>query len=425
MSERFESCIREEYPVATESSRRAVALDDIRRAAAEIRGRVRRTPLAPSRWLSEMTGANVSLKLENRQLTGSFKDRGAFNRLAHLSASERDGGVIAVSAGNHAQAVAFGARELNIPATIVMPATTPFFKVRRTEDFGATIVLHGDSLSEAAARAEALQNERGLTFIHPYDDALIIAGQGTVGLEIVEDAPALDAIVVPVGGGGLISGILVAVRALSPKTQVIGVETEVYPSLAQLLSDHAPAPIGRETIAEGIAVKTIGDLPLAIAREMLDDVQTVSERDIERAIHHYLECEKLVVEGAGAASLALLLAQPDRFAEKSVALVVSGGNIDTGLLASIIARIRLREHRVHIIRVAIPDQPGVLARVAAIVAGLGANILDVEHQRQFSEISARSAYLTVSFETQHPKDAEEVVGRLESAGYPTTIVQQT
>lgn len=405
--------------MATKSSRLAVTLDDVNAAAATIRGRVRRTPLADSPWLSEATGANVFLKLENRQLTGAFKERGAANRISRLMPEERRRGVIALSAGNHAQAVAYVAQSLQIPATIVMPTTTPFFKVRRTEGFGAQVVLFGDTLAQAAERTAQLQEERGLTYVHPYDDAAVIAGQGTVGLEIVQDAPNLDAIVVPVGGGGLLAGTLVAVKALSPATQVIGVETEAYPSLVRLLTDHTVPETAPETIAEGIAVKTIGEIPQSIARELVDDMVTVSEGEIERAIHCYLETEKLVVEGAGAASLALLLSNPTRFAGKKVALIVSGGNIDTGLLASIIARVRLREHRVHIVRVAIPDQPGALARVASIVGSLGANILDVEHQRQFSEISARSAYLNLSFETQHPQDADEVVRRLEAAGYPT------
>lgn len=408
--------------MAIKSSRLAVTLQDVERAAATIAGRVRRTQLAPSPWLSQATAADVLLKLENRQLTGAFKERGAANRLSLLTAQERKRGVIALSAGNHAQAVAYVAQTLGIPATIVMPTTTPFFKVRRTEEFGANVVLHGDTLAAAAERTLELQSERGLVYVHPYDDAAVIAGQGTVGLEIVADAPDLDAIVVPVGGGGLLAGVLVAVKALSPKTQVIGVETEAYPSLVRSLTDHAVPEATTETIAEGIAVKTIGDIPLAIARELVDDVVTVSEREIERAIHCYLESEKLVVEGAGAASLAFALSECERFIGKRIALIVSGGNIDTGLLASIIARVRLREHRVHIIRVAIPDQPGALAKVATIVGSLGANILDVEHQRQFSEISARSAYLTLSFETQHPEDANEVVRRLEAAGFPTTVL---
>ena len=400
-----------------------IDIEDIKRAATAIRGRVRRTNLVESPTFSELTGGRVFLKLENRQITGSFKDRGAANRMAHLTADQRARGVIALSAGNHAQSVAYVAQTMGVPATIVMPSTTPFFKVRRTEGFGAVVVLHGDTLTEASERAYALEKERNLTFIHPYDDALVIAGQGTVGVEIVEAAVDLDTIVVPVGGGGLLAGILIAVKTLSPKTKVIGVETEVYPSLAQLLSSEPISAVGRDTIAEGIAVKSIGELPLVIARELLDEVVTVSEREIERAIHSFLEAEKLVVEGAGAAPLALLLSQPERFANTSSALVVSGGNIDTGLLASIIARVRLREHRVHIIRVALPDQPGALARVATTVSALGANILEVEHQRQFSEISARSAYLMVSFETQHPEDAAEVVRRLESDGYATTVVK--
>ena len=238
----------------------------------------------------------------------------------------------------------------------------------------------------------------------------------------MEAAADLDMVVVPVGGGGLIAGILIAIKAQSPNTQIIGVETEVYPSLVEALSGKPVAPVGRETIAEGIAVKTIGELPLQIAREFVDEVVTVSESEIELAIHSLLESEKLVAEGAGAAPLALLFAQPERFAGKKVALVVSGGNIDTGLLASIIARVRLRERRVHVIRVALPDQPGALARVATIVSQLGGNILDVDHQRHFSEISARSAYVVLSFETQHPEDADEIVRRLETTGFPTTVM---
>jgi threonine dehydratase len=400
-----------------------VDIEDVKRAATAIRGRVRRTNLVESPTFSELISGRVFLKLENRQLTGSFKDRGAANRMMHLSADERTRGVIAMSAGNHAQSVAYIAQTLGVPATIVMPSTTPFFKVRRTESFGANVILYGDTLTEATERAFALEKEHNLTFIHPYDDAFVIAGQGTVGLEIIEAAVDLDTIILPVGGGGLLAGILTAVKSLSPNTRVIGVETEVYPSLLQLLSSEPVSAVGRDTIAEGIAVKSIGELPLVIARDLVDEVLTVSEREIERAIHSFLESEKLVVEGAGAAPLALLLSQPERFANKSVALVVSGGNIDTGLLASIIARVRLREHRVHIIRVALPDQPGALARVATTVSALGANILDVEHQRQFSEISARSAYLMVSFETQHPEDAAEVVRRLEADGFATTFVK--
>jgi len=408
--------------VTTQSSRLAVSLADVERAAATIAGHVRRTQLVASPWLSQATAARVALKLENRQLTGAFKDRGAANRLSLLTEDERRRGVIALSAGNHAQAVAYVAQSLGIGATIVMPTTTPFFKVRRTEELGANVVLHGDTLAAAAERTAELQAERGLVYVHPYDDPAVIAGQGTVGLEIVQDAEDLDAVVVPVGGGGLLAGVLVAVKALSPKTQVIGVETEAYPSLVRLLTDRAVVETAADTIAEGIAVKTIGEIPLTIARELVDDVVTVSEPQIERAIHCYLESEKLVVEGAGAASLALVLSQCERFAGKKIALIVSGGNIDTGLLASVIARVRLREHRVHIVRVAIPDQPGALARVATVVGALGANILDVEHQRQFSEISARSAYLTLSFETQHVHDADEIVRRLQSAGFPTTVL---
>lgn len=411
-----------DYRMATKSSRLAVTLDDVKDAAATIAGRVRRTQLVDSPWLSESTGAQVFLKPETRQLTGAFKERGAANRISRLSLQERERGVIALSAGNHAQAVAHVAQQLGIPATIVMPATTPFFKVRRTESFGAQVVLHGDTLADAAERTVELQKERGLTYVHPYDDAAVIAGQGTVGLEIVEDAPDLDAIIVPVGGGGLLAGVLVAVKSIVPKVQVIGVETEAYPSLVRMLTDHAVPEHARETIAEGIAVKTIGEIPQTIARELVDDVVTVSEGEIERAIHCYLETEKLVVEGAGAASLALLLSVPERFAGKKVALIISGGNIDTGLLASIIARVRLREHRVHTLRIETPDQPGALAKVAAIVGSIGANILDVEHHRQFSEISARNTYLTLSFETQHPQDADEVIRRLETAGYPTSRI---
>jgi len=406
----------------TPNAMKLVSAADVATAAANIAGRIRHTELAESPALSDLSGARVFLKLENRQLTGSFKDRGAYNALLSLAPKGRSNGVIAMSAGNHAQAVAAVAKTLGIPATIVMPATTPFLKVRRTRSYGADVVLHGDTLAEAAERAGTIAAEKSLTFVHPYDDAAVIAGQGTVGLEIVEQAPGpIDAVIVPVGGGGLLSGVLTAVKARSPATQVIGVETEAYPSLARILHGGTFSQSSQNTIAEGIAVKSIGDLPLKIVRDKLDDALTVPDVEIERAIHLYLENEKLVVEGAGAASLALLLAHRERFRGKNVALIVSGGNIDTGLLASVIARVRVGEHRVHRMRVEISDQPGVLARVAAIVGSVGANILDVEHQRQSSAISAKSAYLAIAFETPRPQDADEVLRRLSAAGFLATL----
>jgi threonine dehydratase len=394
-------------------------LHDVRAAETRLAGRVRATALVDSPALSELVGAQVFLKLENRQLTGSFKDRGAFNRLLGLDDESRGRGVIAMSAGNHAQAVAYVSKQLGVAATVVMPATTPFLKVRRTRAFGATVVLHGQSLADASEKARELQLREGLTLIHPYDDPAIIAGQGTIGLEIARAAPLPDIVLVPVGGGGLLAGISLAIKNLAPKIQVIGVQTRVYSPLAAELKGEPAGAIAASTIADGIAIKSIGALPLQIIRSLVDDVVTVSESDIESAIHYYLESEKLVVEGAGAVTLAFLLAHRERFADKRVALVVSGGNIDTGLLASVITRVRLREHRIHLIRVEISDQPGVLARVATIISSIGANILNVQHQRESPAVAGSSAHLDICFETQRPEDAEDIAQRLVATGFPT------
>ena len=393
-----------------------VTLDDIRAAARAISGAVIATPCAPSRTLSALTGAEVVVKFENLQFTASFKDRGALNKLLSLGAKEREAGVIAMSAGNHAQGVAHHAGRLGIAATIVMPATTPNVKVRQTKSHGAEVVLIGETLEAAAAAAREIAAERGLVFIHPYDDPKIVAGQGTVGLEMIEAFPDLDAVLVPVGGGGLIAGIAVAVKALRPKTQVIGVEAALYPSLRAAL-DGEGAVVGGNTLAEGIAVKAVGKLPLAIARRLVDDAVEVDETAIERAVQLYLDIEKTVAEGAGAAALAALLAFPARFKGRKVGLVLSGGNIDPRLLASVIMRGMVRDGRIVRIRVEIDDKPGTLARVAGLVGEAGGNIIDVAHQRLFSDVPAKSAELDLVVETRDADHARDMLAAIRKAGY--------
>ena len=402
----------------------SVTFSDVEAAGARIAGYVVRTPALAADSISEAVGARVTLKLETRQRTSSFKDRGAANRLLQLTAAERERGVIAMSAGNHAQAVAYQATRLGIPATIVMPENTPFTKVRRTRQFGARIVLAGDGLAEAGDRAREIAAEQHLTLIHPYDDARVVAGQGTAGLEFLRDVPDLDVLVVPIGGGGLIAGVSVAAKHLRPSLEIIGVQTELYPTYYRIVNDLPPEH-GGQTIAEGIAVKSIGAIPLAIARELVDDVLLVSEQTLERAVHLLIEEEKLVAEGAGVAPLAAVLDYPDRFAGRKVGRVVGGGNIDTGLLANVIGRVRLREGRVVRMRVEINDKPGVLADVARLIGECGANILDVTHQRMFYDVSSKNAELDITFETRSPADLDDIVAKLHAAQYLTSLLETT
>ena len=401
-----------------------VSYDDVTAAAERIAEYVVRTPALLASSFSARCNARVSLKLETRQRTGAFKDRGAANRMLVLSHAERAQGVIAMSAGNHAQAVAYQGSRLGIPATIVMPRTTPFTKVRRTEQFGARVILAGDTLADAAARAHEVAASEGLTLVHPYDDPFVIAGQGTAGLEFLHDVPDLDVLLVPVGGGGLISGCAVAAKHLRADLEIVGVQTQAYPSLQRALAGLEPVH-GRQTLAEGIAVKSIGDVPLEIARELVADVILVSDSAIERAIHLFLEEEKLVVEGAAAAALAALLDHPERFRGRNVGLVVTGGNIDTGLLANVIERVRLHDGRVVRMRVEINDQPGALGDVARLIGECGANILDVTHQRLFHDVPSKNAELDITFETRSPGDLESIVAALHAAQYGTRLLEST
>ncbi len=393
-----------------------IGLSDIQAAAKIVAGETVRTPTLESRTLSEITGADVVLKFENLQFTGSFKDRGALVKLSRLKKAEANAGVIAMSAGNHAQGVAYHAQKLGVPATIVMPRFTPFTKVRHTRGYGARVVLEGDTLEESKAKADELAAEDGLTFIHPYDDDDIIAGQGTVALEMLTDAPDLDVLIVPIGGGGLISGCAIAAKALKPDIQIIGVEAALFPSMRRALDGEAQSP-GGQTIADGIAVKAVGEKTLAVTRELVDDVLSVSEVEIEEAIVLYMEVEKTVVEGAGAAPLAALLAHPARFQGKRVGLVISGGNIDSRLLASVISRGLVRQGRIVSLRVEIQDQPGMLAEIARLVGEAGGNIIEVHHHRLFADVPVKGADLDLMIESRDPEHAQEIIATLKGAGF--------
>ncbi|HEY0797857.1 MAG TPA: threonine ammonia-lyase [Candidatus Baltobacteraceae bacterium] len=401
-----------------------VTCDDVCRAAERIQPWVVATPLVPALALSERLGMRLALKLETRQRTGSFKDRGAANRLLELTGEQRARGVVTMSAGNHAQSVAYQCRRMGIPATIVMPETTPFTKVRRTQEHGARVVLHGNAFAETIARADQIVAEEHLSLIHPYDDPYVIAGQGTIALEMLDAMPELDTLIVSVGGGGLLAGVLTAAKARNPAVQVIGVQTELYPSLYRLLHDLEPVNNG-QTIAEGIAVKTAGALPFAIVRDLVDDVVLVSEASIEKAIHLLLEEEKVLAEGAGAAPVAALLACPERFVGRRIGLVISGANIDTGLLSNVIMRVRLRDGRVVRLRVEISDRPGVLADIARVIGESGANIMDVVHHRLYSDISSKNAELDITFETRVASDVDEILRKLGEASYLASVLEST
>ena len=394
----------------------SVTIETVRAAARLIEDQVEKTPFTRSRVLSATTGAEVWIKFENLQFTASFKERGALVRLSALDADARRRGVIAVSAGNHAQGVAYHARRLGIPATIVMPAFTPFVKVRQTESFGAEIVLEGETLADAALVADRIAAARGLVMIHPYDDAAVISGQGTVALEMLAARPDLECLVVPVGGGGLIAGMAEAAKAISPGIEIVGVQSDLYPAFHDALKGLPPSG-GGPTIAEGIAVKAPGRLTLDIARRRVDDMVLVGEADLERAIGLFLNVEKTVAEGAGAAGLAALLAHPSRFAGRRVGLVLCGGNIDPRLLASVITRDLSREGRIAGLRIKIDDRPGTLAAVARIVGDAGANILEVSHQRLFLDVPAKSADLDLVVEARDRAHVDDLVARLEAASY--------
>jgi threonine dehydratase len=391
-------------------------IDDIRAAAERVKGAVIRTPMLVSRTLSEIIGAEVWLKFENLQFTAAYKERGALNKLLQLTPEERARGVIAASAGNHAQAVAYHAKRLGIPAVIVMPEATPTVKVTQTQGHGAEVVLYGNIVDDAFARARELALENGYVFIHAFDDPQIIAGAGTVGLEMLEDAPELDAIVVPIGGGGLMSGVSIAARSVKPDIELIGVEAELYPSMKCAIQ-HCQMPLGGDTLAEGIAVKQPGALTSRILGEYANDVVLVSERDLERAVAMLVGIEKTVVEGAGAAGLAAMLSDPERYRGRKVATLLCGGNIDTHLLANVLVRDLVRQGRIARLRVAAHDQPGALAAITAKVCEAGVNVIEINHSRIFTRLPAKDTMIEVECEARDPQSIDDVVARLEAAGF--------
>jgi len=392
-----------------------VRLADIRKAAATIAGALTDTPCNESRTLGEICGCRMWLKFENLQFTSSFKERGALNRLSALSAQERRNGVITMSAGNHAQGVAFHARRLGIPATIVMPIGTPMVKVENTRRHGANIILAGKTLEEAGPVALDHGEAHGMTLVHPYDDPLIIAGQGTIGLEMLKAVPELDTLVVPIGGGGLISGIAIAAKTLKADIRVIGVEAALYPSMHNAIRGER-LPMRGDTLAEGIAVKSPGKITKEIVRHLVDEILLVTEAELECAVAALINIEKTVVEGAGAAGLAAVLANPALFAGRKVGLVLTGGNIDTRLIASVLTRELAREGRLTQLSLDIVDRPGQLAAVAALLAEAGANIIEVSHQRTFSDLPAKATLLQLVIETRDRAHLDDVLARLSAAG---------
>jgi threonine dehydratase len=393
-----------------------VTFADIEAARHTIAGHVLRTPILPAPPLSALTCSEVHVKYENLQVTNSFKERGACVKLAALSAAERSRGVIAMSAGNHAQAVAYHARRLGIPATIVMPVTTPFVKVKATGLLGAAVVLHGETLAEAQSHAEAIALARNLVWVHPYDDPHIIAGQGTIALEMLEDVPGLDVLIIPIGGGGLIAGCAIAAHAKNPSIEIVGVESALYPSMWNAIHG-GNRPCGGATLAEGIAVKNVGRLTLPVVREHVREIVLVDEPLLESAVNAFLILQKAMAEGAGAAGLAAMLAGPERFRGRKVGLILCGGNIDARILATIMVRELERDDRIVSFRLTIADRPGILGQIATRLGEFGANILSVEHHRLFLDVPAKGAKLDVTIETRDGAHAEEIFRGLAEDGY--------
>lgn len=394
----------------------AITPDDIEQAALRIEGHVLRTPLVPAPRLSELTGASVLVKHENMQATASFKERGAVNKLLTLDEDERERGVIAMSAGNHAQAVAYHARRFGIPATIVMPETTPLVKVENTRAHGARVVLHGETLYESAQKARELAGQEQLVLVHPYDDPAIMAGQGTIAREMLQDEPDLDMLIIPLGGGGLMAGNAVAAKALKPGIDLIGVEAALYPSFFNAVNAE-DLPVGGPTLAEGIAVKTVGTLTLPIVSSLVSDIVLVGEDLIERAVNAYASLQHSLAEGAGAAGLAAMFKEPERYAGRKVGLVLCGGNIDTRLLAAIMVRELEREARIVAFRLTSSDRPGLLGKVASLLGSEGANILEVSHGRLFLDVPAKGVTLDVTVETRGEAHSHAIEARLRENGF--------
>ncbi|MGQ3671038.1 threonine ammonia-lyase [Xanthobacter sp. TB0136] len=392
-----------------------LTLADVEGARALLEGAILRTPTLPAPRLSALTGANIWVKYENFQVTASFKERGALAKLARLTPEERKRGVVAMSAGNHAQAVAYHGRRLGISTLIVMPVTTPQVKVMATEAHGAKVVLYGDTVADAFLEAERITHLEGRVFVHPYDDPDVIAGQGSIALEMIEDGPQFDQVVVQIGGGGLISGMALAFAGLSPRTEVIGAEAELYPSMWNALNNVA-RPSGGPTLAEGIAVSTAGGLTAQIVRKLVPSIMLASETALERSVNALLMHQKTLAEGAGAAGLAVILAHPEHFRGKTVGLVVSGGNIDERVLAGILLRELERESRIVSFRFTILDRPGMLGRISTVLGQLGGNILDVHHSRTFLDVPAKGARLDLTVETRDRIHADTILAALKDLG---------
>jgi threonine dehydratase len=399
-----------------------VTLADIRAAAERIKGQVVRTPTMLSRTLSDLTGATVYVKFENLQFTAAYKERGALNKLLLMDEGTRTRGVIAASAGNHAQAVAFHGRRLGVPVTIVMPKPTPTIKVMQTEGHGATVVLHGEMFDEAYAKAQELEREQGLTFVHPFNDPQIIAGQGTVALELLEDAPEVETLVVPLGGGGLIAGMGIAAKAIDQGIEIIGAQAELYPSMYCRFTGR-DLPSSGDTIAEGIAVKTPGELTASIIQEVVDEILLVPERDMETAVSLLLQIEKTVAEGAGAAGLAALLTHPERLKGRKVGLVLTGGNIDTRLLATVLLRDLARSGRMARLRIQLQDRPGALFSVIRVFEKHQINIVEIYHQRIFTTLPAKGLYTDFDCEARDAAHLQRLLGDLKTAGFDVHPVE--
>jgi threonine dehydratase len=408
--------------VSLTAEQQLLTIDDVRAAARRIEGAVVRTPIAHSKTLSRITGAEIWLKFENHQFTAAYKERGALNALLLMDEEQRKRGVIAASAGNHSQGLSYHGTRLGVPVTIVMPKTTPMVKVMQTEQVGGKVLLEGETFDEAYAYARSMEKQLGLTFVHPFDDPAVAAGQGTVALEMLEDAPELETLVVPIGGGGLISGMATVARALNPKIEVIGVQAQLYPSMYDRIKG-AHLPCGGDTLAEGIAVKEPGEFTSRIIEQLVDDILLVGEPDLEKAVSLLLQIEKTVVEGAGAAGLAAVMAHKERFAGKNVGLVLCGGNIDTRLLANVLLRDLAREGRLARLRITLQDRPGALYKVMHEFDAHSVNILEIYHQRIFTDLPAKGLVTDIECEARDREQLEKLIAALRAKGYSVSQVE--